>query len=265
MFKIKKLTLFALLYLSIAGCHSLPARNNIYQISTIGALMQGRYEGALSCGELKKTGDFGIGTFDGLDGELIELDGKIFQVKTDGIAYPVSDNEKVPFAVNTFFHADKSFTLENIKFSDVQTQLDSFLSAKNSIYAIRINGQFSMVKTRSVPKQEKPYPPLTDAVKNQKVFELKNVRGTLVGFRFPAYFEGLNGAGYHFHFLTEDKKSGGHVLDFQADSLKIETGKNRSFFMQLPETAEFDKADLTRGAAGIAAAEQNPAPQKKES
>ncbi len=79
--------------------------------------------------------------------------------------------------------------------------------------AIRIDGHFKSVKVRSVPRQEKPYQGLEDAVKHQTEFQLKNVSGTLVGFRFPHYMDGVNVPGYHFHFITADKKAGGHALD----------------------------------------------------
>lgn len=49
----------------------------LYQVSTINALLEGIYDGDTSYGELKQHGDFGIGTFSGLDGGMIELDGTV--------------------------------------------------------------------------------------------------------------------------------------------------------------------------------------------
>ncbi|MCP8318695.1 MAG: acetolactate decarboxylase, partial [Candidatus Methylarchaceae archaeon HK01B] len=79
----------------------------LFQTSTISALLEGAYDGNMTYGELKKHGDFGLGTFNGLDGEMAGLDGTFYQVKDDGIAYPVDDSIKTPFALVTFFEADK--------------------------------------------------------------------------------------------------------------------------------------------------------------
>src|SRR6202158_1160555 len=66
----------------------------IFQTSTVDALMEGASQGDMTMGELKTHGDFGLGTFDGLDGEMIELDGKVFQVRADGHAHPVEDSAR---------------------------------------------------------------------------------------------------------------------------------------------------------------------------
>jgi len=256
---------FFILLFFVSGCCPHADKKEVYQVSTIGALMRGVYDGAVECGQLRKKGDFGIGTFDGLDGELVEMEGKIYRVRTDGIAYRVPDTEKVPFAVNTFFRADRSVIVPpGLNYSAVQTYLDSLLPGKNRIYAVRITGEFSSMKTRSVPKYKKPYPPLSEAVKNQKVFEFKNVRGTMVGFRFPAYLEGVNVAGYHLHFLTEDKKAGGHVLDFKSGSLNASLEEGRSFALEFPEGADFRRADLSTTAAAIGTVEREPVARLKK-
>ena len=85
---------------------------------------------------------------------------------------------------------------------------------KTCFYAVMIQGEFSYVKTRSVPAQEKPYPPLAEVTKNQPTFEFTDVTGTMVGFRCPPYVTGINVPGYHLHFLTDDRTAGGHLLEF---------------------------------------------------
>jgi alpha-acetolactate decarboxylase len=111
-------------------------------------------------------------------------------------------------------------------------------------YAIRIQGNFPYLKFRSVPKQTPPYRPLADALKEQSIFELKNVNGTLVGFRTPKYMQGVNLNGYHFHFITANRKSGGHILDGQFKNAKIEVDTISNVQMNLPQTAEFEQANL---------------------
>src|SRR5512133_2177533 len=102
-----------------------------------------------------------------------------------------------------------------------------------------------MVKTRSVPSQVKPYKPLTEIVKTQPVFDLKNLEGTIVGFRCPSYAKGINVPGYHLHFLAADHKSGGHVLDFRIDRAKVEISDLTTVLLILPTDKSFYGADLT--------------------
>jgi acetolactate decarboxylase len=191
------------------------ASHAIFQVSTWHALKQGVYEGETTFEELKKYGDFGLGTLNGLDGEMIALDSEFFQIKADGRVYSIAaDDRKTPFAVVTFFKPDKKLSLPRVSnMKELQENLDRMLTPSDKPLAIRIGGDFKYVKVRSVPRQEKPYPGIEEALKHQTVFELTDVRGTLVGFHFPKYMEGMNVPGYHFHFITADKKAGGHTLD----------------------------------------------------
>ncbi|MGB6063805.1 MAG: acetolactate decarboxylase [Desulfomonilaceae bacterium] len=194
--------------------HAQSANHSVFQVSTLHALMRGMYDGETTFRELKKHGDFGLGTLNGLDGEMVALNGEFFQIKADGKVYRIADDRKTPFAVVTFFKADKKLSLQRIKdMKELRATLDRMLPFVQSPCAIRIDGHFKSVKVRSVPRQEKPYQGLEDAVKHQTEFQLKNVSGTLVGFRFPHYMDGVNVPGYHFHFITADRKAGGHTLD----------------------------------------------------
>jgi acetolactate decarboxylase len=187
--------------------------HTLFQTSTVDALMEGKYEGDVSFAELGDRGDFGLGTFDALDGEMICLDGDFYQVKADGRAYAVQRRARTPFAVVTLFEPDVSQTLSMpMDFETLRDHVDGIVGGGAVLCAIRVDGHFAYVKTRSVPRQRKPYPPLVEVVKDQPTFELHNVWGTLVGFRFPDYAQGLNVSGYHFHFITADRSAGGHVL-----------------------------------------------------
>jgi acetolactate decarboxylase len=185
----------------------------LFQTSTVDALLEGKYEGDVSFDELGDQGDFGLGTFDALDGEMICLDGNFFQVKADGRAYAVDGQARTPFAVVTLFEPDMYQTLPmTMDFEDLCDHVDGVIGGETVCAAIRVDGRFEYVKTRSVPRQRKPYPPLVEVVKDQPTFELHDVSGSLVGFRFPDYARGLNVSGYHFHFITADGSAGGHVL-----------------------------------------------------
>ncbi|MEN6349157.1 MAG: acetolactate decarboxylase [Syntrophomonas sp.] len=227
-----------------SGC--LADRETVHQVSMLSALLEGQYDGQTSFMELKKYGDTGIGTFEGLDGEMIELEGRFYQVKADGVAYPVADTMKTPFASVTYFEADKSQAVnEDINFQQLQNRIDNIIANKNIFYAIKVTGDFKHVKTRSVPAQQKPYPPLAEVTKNQPTFEFDNVKGTLVGFWCPSYVNGINVPGYHVHFLNADKNAGGHLLDFTLKSGQIEIDATPNFNMSLPLNEEFGKIDMT--------------------
>ena len=238
----------AVLSVVLFGC-SQPDRNEevLFQTSTINALLEGVYDGEITYGELKQHGDFGIGTFDALDGEMIGLDGVFYQIKADGIAYAVDDAMKTPFAAVTFFEADKEVRLaESMDHRALEDYLDTMLPTENIFHAIKIEGVFSYVKTRSVPGQTKPYPPLVEVVKHQPTFEFHHVEGTVVGFRCPAYVKGVNVPGYHLHFITKDKKGGGHVLDCRIQDVTIGIDYTSGFYLTLPEAGAFYETDLTQ-------------------
>ena len=130
-------------------------------------------------------------------------------------------------------------------YQDLQQQIDKQLPTQNLPYAIRIRGIFPYLKVRSVPKQSLPYLPLSDVISQQQsILELRNVRGTLVGFRMPKYFKSVNVAGYHFHFIASDRSSGGHLLDgeFLQPIADIET--LRDWQMMLPDNTAFEQALL---------------------
>ncbi|MBP8645967.1 MAG: acetolactate decarboxylase [Syntrophobacteraceae bacterium] len=243
-------SLFALCLLTtalVSACaHSTPRKDTVFQASTISALMEGVYDGETTFGELRKHGDTGIGTFNGLDGEMIAVNSRFFQVKSDGKAYPVEDSSRTPFAVMTFFHPDRTFSLDQpLSYKELEARLDQALPTQNFGYALRITGSFAMVRTRSVPRQTPPYPRLVEVVKTQPSFDLQNVRGTLIGFRFPEYLRGVNVPGYHFHFLTEDTGQGGHVLDCRLNRVKVEIDDLYEFNMVLPTDSRFQQTNLT--------------------
>ena len=223
-------------------------RETLVQISTIDALLNGVYDGVVTFGTLKEYGDFGIGTFEGLDGEMVGFDSKFYQIKADGVAYPVSDSMETPFACVTFFDTDLEEQLpQGTDYEQLEKFLDGILPTKNIFYAIRIEGAFSYMKTRSVPGQKKPYPPLAEVTKNQPVFEFNNVEGTIVGFRCPSYAAGVNVTGYHLHFLTKGKDAGGHVLEFQIEEAVVAVDYTSEFLMILPgNDSDFYKIDLTQ-------------------
>ncbi len=240
------LTLVTLALLLTGQCAAEDDNDVLFQISTIDALMQGVFDGFYSFDDLMTHGDFGIGTFDSLDGEMVALDGDYYQVKADGVAYPVQENMTAPFATVTRFEVDQTVPVQNAgNLTELSSQIDRYLPSRNVFYALRIDGTFPYVKTRSVPSQEKPFPCLADAVKNQSVFNFTNVTGSVVGLWAPDFVKGLNVPGYHLHFITEDRKAGGHILEIQVANATVQVDITPGFAMELPTSGDFYSVDLS--------------------
>ncbi len=221
-------------------------RGQMTQVSVINALMTGRYGGAMPIPELLRYGDFGVGTLDHLDGELICLDGRAYQVRGDGVVVPAGPDRSTPFATVTRFKRDGEFPCPQVgSLSDLDARLDDALRRKNNFLAIRVDGRFASITLRSVHRQEPPYRPLSEVAKSQSVWTHPEVSGTLVGIRCPAWVAGLNVPGSHWHFLSDDRKVGGHVLDCQVREGRVQYDVCRDWQIKLEDSAEFNEVDLT--------------------
>jgi acetolactate decarboxylase len=241
-----RLVIGALLFIVFTTAGSRGASPDVLsQVSTIDALLAGLYDGVLPLAELKRLGNFGLGTFDRLDGEMVVLDGTCFQIRADGKVFTVADSVATPFAAVTFFEADQTLWLDSsLDLPAVESLIDRQLPTGNIFYGIRITGRFHSVKTRSVPAQTRPYPPLTAVVNSQPVFVSKDVRGTLVGLRCPAFVKGINVPGYHLHFLSDDRSFGGHVLEATVASAAIAIDHTTEYRLILPQDSAFYRVRL---------------------
>ncbi len=217
----------------------------VTQVNTINSLLAGVYDGTMSLGELKTYGDFGIGTFDKLDGEMLLLNGTVYQIKGDGTVYTPANDVTTPFASVVKFAPQTTFSTQNKSYTELCALLDSVAPNQNIFTAVMLTGEFEYMHTRSVPAQEKPYRPLVEVTKNQPEFTMNNVRGTVVGFRLPQYVSGVNVPGYHLHFVSDDKQCGGHILDFKLALAEAKIQNIYRFSMLLPEGSDdFAKVDL---------------------
>ncbi len=217
----------------------------LIQVSVIDALLQGIYDGYFPINQLPEIGDVGIGTFNGLDGEMILYNDTVFQVVSTGEVKIPADNVLTPFAAVTNWVTDTTFVLNNTSFELLKSSFSSYFPTPNIFYAVKIKGEFSYMKTRSVPKQEKPYLPLTEVTKNQPEFEFHNTKGVVIGFYCPAYASGINVTGFHLHFLTDDRKGGGHILEYQLKSGTMELCYLFDYQLILPEGGDFFGGDFT--------------------
>lgn len=218
----------------------------LFQVSTSGALVEGVYQGEVTISLLREYGDFGLGTFDHLDGEMVVLDGHFYQVRGTGTAHEVADQTLTPFAVITHFVPDQTLEISDCStLRSLEAAIDAYRSSNNIFFALRIDGEFDYVKCRAACKSEQGVP-LVIATQDQAEFEFHHLRGTMVGFWTPEYAKTLNVPGYHLHFLSADRQVGGHVLDCTATKLTVQLQQEGNFRMSLPTNADFLKADLTR-------------------
>ena len=229
-----------------------PAEDNdtLYQVALLQSLTQGYYDGIITGGELKKYGDTGIGTFEGVNGEMIVSDGVVYQALSDGTINKPADDEKIPFSNVTFFEEDGQVKLSNIgSMQELQETLNKTVEAngKNMFYMVKIKGSFSHLKVRSEYKQEKPYRMLDEALAADQVeLDLNDINGTMIGLYCPDYMQGLNSVGWHFHFITEDLTKGGHVLEVQIKDAVASYDVTDGFKMCLSDNTDFQKMDLSK-------------------
>ncbi|PRY68586.1 acetolactate decarboxylase [Glaciihabitans tibetensis] len=221
-------------------------RHEIFQTSLMSALLDGVYEGEMTVRDLLGHGSFGIGTFNGLDGEMLIVDGTCYQLRADGGASVADLGAHTPYAVVTNFVPHVVSALPgDVTRAEASAFIDRMTASENYMYALRIEGDFEWITMRTVVKQQKPYRPMMDATDEDEIVELHNVSGVLVGFRTPLYEKGIGVPGCHAHFITDERSSGGHVLDFKLRSGHASLCLGTDLRLQLPLTDAFRDANLS--------------------
>jgi acetolactate decarboxylase len=220
-------------------------RHSLFQVSTSNALVQGVFGGVTTVGDLRRHGDFGLGTFSGLDGELVMIDGKAFRATFGGQVSPVDDDREVPFALVTRFTSDIDEQVHGTStLAGLTEDIDALRPSENLFAGIRVDGDFDSLMLRAAcPARQGEG--LLEATKHQSEFHADDARGTLVGFWAPQYSKAVSVPGYHFHFISEDRLFGGHVLDLRAGSVTVKLQVESELHLAIPETAEFLSADLS--------------------
>ena len=216
-----------------------------YQVSTLQALALGFSKSVITVGELLQHGNLGLGTFEDVDGEMIVLDGKCYRAQNNGEVVPAENERDVPFASICCFQSHRTETFEKM---DTIEQIKEWLTLRieeefglNSMYAVRINGEFSRVDARSESGTKAHHVTLKDALSiTQEAFIFENIKGSLVCVYYPDYMDGINAAGWHMHFLSEDKRKGGHVFDISMTRGNASFCKITSLEIRIPDSPAFD-------------------------
>lgn len=237
-------------------------RESIAQIALLQSLAQGYFGGTITSGQLRTLGDTGIGTFEGLNGEMIVLDGKVYQALGDGRVIEAPDKTIIPYATVTFFDQDIAVKLTDIKDKAAFEQALNNIVQKNgvnSFYMVKLPAEFATILFRSEYGSKEPYPTLVEALKGKQTeFSEKNIKGTLVGLYCPSYMGELNSVGWHFHFISEDKKKGGHILELSLKDGTAYLDKTDKFTMILHDDQKFHEINLAKDMkADIRSAEQD--------
>jgi len=251
-----------LVSMALSQCLGKPL-HTLFQVSTSAALVEGLYQGAVQVSRLLRHGDFGLGTFTDLDGEMVVLDGTCYQASSNGTVNFVEGHRLIPYAVVTRFKPDFKKSVRQLSsFQELVAVCDELRESNNIFYAFRVDGVFSRMKVR-VMKAVAAGTGLKTAASGQEEFLFNEQKGTLVGLWSPGFAGSFSIPGYHFHFLSNDRQSGGHVLE--CESLEVIVGgcAINEMHVSLPETEAFLRADLTRDpSADLISAERNPEPQR---
>ncbi|MGY3742618.1 acetolactate decarboxylase [Leuconostoc inhae] len=231
---------------------------SLYQHGTLAMLMGKQMQGTITAAELLKHGDTGIGTLTGLNGEVIILEGQVYQAQSDGQVNHITDLDTLlPFASIHFYNPTQNLPFDQVDFTTLSDQLKS-AQLQNIFSSVNFHADFSRMHVRIAPKQVTPFPSLLEVATNQPEFEETNISGTVMGYYAPEIFNGPTAAGWHLHFLSDDKSFAGHILDFSATHVTGTLQVFDEFVQHLPiENADFRgmSLDLDGLHAGIEASE----------
>jgi len=265
----KKSLLISALTLScfaIAGCNTQQDTDTMNQISLLQGLTLWDYYWSVSIKELKTLGNIWLWTFEGLNGELIMLDWVVYRGNDKLEAEIPSDDTLIPFANITFLDKDHELKLENIStIEELKKQLDEKVNelGNHKFYMVRITWSFNTMHIRSEKKQEEPYKPLVDVLRvDQTEKTFNDISWDVVALYTPDYMSDLNAAGWHFHFISSDKKAWGHILNLDIKSANAIIDETEKFNLYIPNWEFFNWLNLTVDQnAAIKEVEQG---QKKE-
>ncbi len=218
-------------------------KNSLYQVSTLNAVMQGYADSAMTSEAFLEYGDMGFGTLASTKGNMIVIDGRMYQIQADGSAAKASKEDGVSFGVITSIGEDAYTTdLTEMDMEGVMAELDGYIEnhGKNRIYAAMIDGKFSQIQTQAGMAA-----PKTAEDEETAVQELEDSKGTIVAVWFPDYYSGLNTSGWHMYYLTSNRKTGGYAAGFTLNEAKVMISEVDGFSMMMPGDGDYQHLELS--------------------
>ncbi len=219
----------------------------LFHVGLANTLLGGMYDGFYSVDQLKLKGNFGIGAPHRLDGELLILNGRVWQTTHADTTFEAEGSTLVPYAAVHDFNPIASLVLEgSFNRDQLYAYLDSLLAPANGMYGVKVSGTFTTITTRAFPAMnDTPAPTLASIMDRQVLFNHSEIDGALVGYKLPPFMAGMNFPGYHFHFLSDDHRRGGHMVEFTVTNVTIEYDRIHRFEVQLPDSPAFDAFDFS--------------------
>ena len=223
--------------------------NKMFQVSTLHALVAGYTRSVITVQELESRGNVGLGTFEGVDGEMILLDGACYRARQDGSVVKPAPDTGVPFASAASVEGGTAFELGKVPNIDalkheLTCKVDEAY-ALNSMHVVTVSGVFDSVSARSESAYHADHITLKDMLATtQREFVFEKLDGTLVCVYHPDFMDGINAPGWHIHFLSEDRTRGGHVFNLSLVHGQAVMHKIDCIEIQLPATPAFDTYSL---------------------
>jgi len=222
--------------------------HTLYQLALFQSVAQGEYYGFRTVAQFKELGDIGMGIFEAVNGELIMLDGIVYQALSDGSVIVPSDDVLIPYGNAAFFEADMQIDHVTASgFPELETILNEQVvrTGLNQFFIVKITGYFPYVAVRSELKQEEPFRMLNIALRtDQRKYEYYDIDGTIVGLYCPPYMQSMNAPGWHFHFISGDRTKGGHMTDGALSDCSVQVNRISRFTVEIPDSDSFNKKDL---------------------
>jgi acetolactate decarboxylase len=240
----KKIISAIFLFCAHAGFCQAPAKEAIHYISLNNAIQQGQYDGVSPLNWVRDLADFGVGSEENLKSEVVAIDGSFYKIGANGEAELMKGDDLLSYAALKNFTPDIIVRYEEpINFEELQRYLDKVVDL-NEFSAIRIDALFESATFRCYAEQVKPYKPMDEIPEVN--FTKENIKGTLVGFYTPSSASVMNSPSYHFHFIDDERKTGGHFKAGVLRGLVIHIDHAQAITIHLPPSESLDHVDLNK-------------------
>jgi acetolactate decarboxylase len=232
--------------MSVSSCATSGApRDTLYQVSLAHALLAKDSVGEVTLEKLLQHGNFGIGTSDRPHHAMIVLSGKVYQAKKDGTVERPLPTETTPWAAVVRFRTDSQLSIDHrMTIEELEARIDAGLDNFNIFYALRLETRIPSVTIRAVEAASTSDRGSARIDEEPESWTHTDIKGALVGLRFPSYVGSMSGIGYHWHFVSADRELGGHVVAAELDRGAVDIDHIRTWEVVLPEGDEFGTLNL---------------------